>query len=74
MINEVVGIYVDGVVSKEEIDEVMKLGVNYLMGLLVLGDLIGLDVVLVIMNVLYIEFGDIKYRFYLFLVKMVRVN
>ena len=74
MINEAVGIYADGVASKEEIDEAMKLGANHPMGPLALGDLIGLDVVLAIMNVLYTEFGDTKYRPHPLLAKMVRAN
>ncbi|WP_304341500.1 3-hydroxybutyryl-CoA dehydrogenase [Metaclostridioides mangenotii] len=74
MINEAVGIYADGVASKEEIDEAMKLGANHPMGPLALGDLIGLDVVLAIMNVLYNEFGDTKYRPHPLLAKMVRAN
>ncbi|GAA0239805.1 3-hydroxybutyryl-CoA dehydrogenase [Metaclostridioides mangenotii] len=74
MINEAIGIYADGVANKEEIDEAMKLGANHPMGPLALGDLIGLDVVLAIMNVLYTEFGDTKYRPHPLLAKMVRAN
>lgn len=74
MINEAIGIYADGVAGKEEIDEAMKLGANHPMGPLALGDLIGLDVVLAIMNVLYTEFGDTKYRPHPLLTKMVRAN
>ena len=74
MINEGIGIYADGVASKEEIDEAMKLGANHPMGPLALGDLIGLDVCLAIMEVLYHEFGDSKYRPHPLLRKMVRAN
>lgn len=74
MINEGIGIYADGVAGKEEIDEAMKLGANHPMGPLALGDLIGLDVCLAIMEVLYNEFGDSKYRPHPLLRKMVRAN
>lgn len=72
MINEAVGIYADGVASVEGIDAAMKLGANHPMGPLALGDLIGLDVCLAIMEVLYREFGDTKYRSHPLLRKMVR--
>lgn len=72
MINEAIGIYADGVASAEGIDTAMKLGANHPMGPLALGDLIGLDVCLAIMNTLYKEFGDTKYRPHPLLVKMVR--
>lgn len=74
MINEGIGIYADGVASKEEIDEAMKLGANHPMGPLALGDLIGLDVCLAIMEVLFHEFEDTKYRPHPLLRKMVRAN
>ena len=51
MINEAIGIYAEGVASVEGIDTAMKLGANHPMGPLALGDLIGLDIVLAIMNV-----------------------
>ena len=74
MINEGVGILADGVATKEEIDTAMKLGANHPMGPLELGDLIGLDVCLAIMEVLFNEFGDSKYRPHPLLRKMVRAN
>ena len=72
MINEAVGIYADGVASVEGIDAAMKLGAKHPMGPLALGDLIGLDVCLAIMEVLYAEMGDSKYRPHPLLRKMVR--
>lgn len=74
MINEGIGIYADGVSSVEGIDTAMKLGANHPMGPLELGDLIGLDVCLAIMDVLYTEFGDSKYRPNPLLRKMVRAG
>jgi 3-hydroxybutyryl-CoA dehydrogenase len=74
MINEAVGILADGVAKAEDIDEAMKLGANHPMGPLALGDLIGLDVCLAIMEVLYSEFGDSKYRPHPLLRKMVRAG
>lgn len=74
MVNEAVGILADGVATKEGIDSAMKLGANHPMGPLALGDLIGLDVCLAIMEVLHAEFGDDKYRPHPLLRKMVRAN
>ena len=74
MINEAVGIYADGVASVEDIDTAMQLGANHPMGPLALGDLIGLDVCLAIMDVLYNETHDSKYRAHVLLRKMVRAG
>ena len=72
MINEAIGIYAAGVASVEDIDTAMKLGANHPMGPLALGDLVGLDIVLAIMEVLQAETGDSKYRPHPLLRKMVR--
>ena len=74
MINEAIGEYADGVATVEEIDAAMKLGANHPMGPLELGDFIGLDVCLAIMEVLFNEYGDPKYRPHTLLRKMVRAN
>jgi len=62
MINEAVFALYEGVGTAEAIDEVMKLGMNHPLGPLQLADLIGLDVCLAIMNVLFDGFNDSKYR------------
>lgn len=74
MINEACFIYQDGLASVEDIDTAMKLGANHPMGPLALGDLIGLDIVLDVMEVLYTETGDPKYRPCTLLKKMVRAG
>jgi 3-hydroxybutyryl-CoA dehydrogenase len=74
MINEAIGILAEGVASAEDIDEAMKLGANHPIGPLALADLIGNDVNLAIMETLYEEFGDPKYRPHPLLRKMVRGN
>ncbi len=74
MINEAIGIYADGVASVEGIDTAMQLGANHPMGPLALGDLVGLDIVLAIMEVLQSETGDPKYRPHPLLRKMVRAG
>jgi 3-hydroxybutyryl-CoA dehydrogenase len=74
MINEAVFALHEGVASKEDIDTVMKLGMNHPMGPLTLADFIGLDVCLDILNVLYDGFKDPKYRPCPLLVKMVQAG
>lgn len=72
MINEAISIYAENIATASDIDEAMKLGANHPIGPLALGDLIGLDVCLNIMDVLYDEFRDSKYRAHPHLRKMVR--
>ena len=74
MINEAVGILAEDVASAVDIDKAMMLGANHPMGPLALGDLIGLDVCLAIMDVLYKETGDSKYRAHALLRKYVRAG
>ncbi|WP_298544576.1 3-hydroxybutyryl-CoA dehydrogenase [uncultured Porphyromonas sp.] len=74
MINEAIGEYADGVATVEEIDTAMQLGANHPMGPLALGDFIGLDVCLAIMEVLNNEYADPKYRPHPLLRKMVRAG
>jgi 3-hydroxybutyryl-CoA dehydrogenase len=62
MINEAIFVYSEGVASVEDIDTAMKLGSNHPMGPLALADLIGLDICLSVMDVLFDEFADSKYR------------
>ncbi len=74
MINEAIEMYALGVASVEEIDTAMKLGANHPMGPFELGDAIGLDICLQIMQVIYIETGDQKYRPSVLLKNMVRAG
>ena len=72
MINDAIGLVETNAASVEDIDKSMQLGANHPMGPLALGDFIGLDVCLAIMETLYNEFGDSKYRPTYLLKKMVR--
>jgi len=74
MINEAAFVLSEGVASAEDIDKAMMLGTNHPMGPLALSDLVGNDTILNIMNVLYNETGDSKYRPCLLLKKMVRAG
>lgn len=74
MINEAIFCLYEGIGTEEAIDTVMKLGMNHPMGPLALADLIGLDVVLAVMNVLYTGFKDSKYRPCPLLIKMVEAG
>jgi 3-hydroxybutyryl-CoA dehydrogenase len=71
MINEAAFCLHEGVAGAEEIDSVMRLGMNHPMGPLALADLIGIDTVLAIMRVLQEGFADSKYRPCPLLVEMV---
>lgn len=72
MINEAIFVYAEGIASVEDIDKAMCLGANHPMGPLALADFIGLDVCLAIMDTLYSETHDSKYRACPLLRKMVR--
>lgn len=72
MMNEAIGLVETNVASVEDIDKAMRLGANHPMGPLALGDFVGLDIVLAVMETLYRESGDSKYRPALLLKKMVR--
>jgi len=74
LINEAIFALGEGITDKESIDNIMKLGMNHPMGPLQLADLIGLDVVLDILNVLYENFKDPKYRPAPLLIKMVEAG
>ena len=74
MINEACDLVYTGVASVEGIDTAMKLGANHPMGPLALGDLIGLDVAVAIMDVLFAETHDSKYKCSLLVRKMVRAG
>ncbi len=72
MINEAISIYAEGIASAEDIDIAMKLGANFPMGPLALGDMIGLDVVLAILTIMLKETGDNRYLPQPLLKRMVR--
>jgi 3-hydroxybutyryl-CoA dehydrogenase len=74
MINEAIFAFAEGLASAEEIDSAMKLGTNHPIGPLALCDLVGLDVELAVMNVLYEGFKDPKYRPAPLLVEMVEAG
>lgn len=74
MINEAVALVAENVAAPADIDTAMKLGANHPMGPLALGDLIGLDVCLAIMDTMYKETHDSKYRAHTLLRKMVRAG
>lgn len=74
MINEAIILLENGVASKEDIDTAMMLGANHKMGPLALADLVGLDICLAIMETIYTETCDSKYRPALTMKKMVRAG
>ncbi len=74
MINEAIYCLQEGIAGKEEIDKIMELGANHPIGPLKLADLIGLDVCLHIMEILYQDLGDDKYRAAQLLKRMVSAN
>ena len=74
LINEAAFIYMEDIASAEDIDTAMRLGAGHPIGPLALGDMIGLDVCLAVMETLYAEFGDPKYRPCPVLRKMVRAG
>ncbi|MCL6592822.1 MAG: 3-hydroxybutyryl-CoA dehydrogenase [Alicyclobacillus sp.] len=74
MINEAAYILMEGVASAEDIDTAMKLGANHPIGPLALADMIGIDVCLAVMETLYAEFSDARYRPCPLLRKLVRAG
>jgi 3-hydroxybutyryl-CoA dehydrogenase len=74
MLNEAIGVWAEGVASPRDIDTAMKLGCNHPMGPLELADLIGLDVVLSIMETIFRETGEDKYRPHTKLRQLVRAG
>ena len=74
MINEACDLVYTGVATAEDVDKAMQLGANHPMGPLHLGDLVGLDVCLAIMDTLYDETHDSKYRASLLMRKLVRAG
>jgi len=74
MINEAAYALMEGVAKAEDIDTAMKLGANHPIGPLALADMIGIDICLAVMETLYQEFGDSKYRPCPLLRKLVRAG
>ena len=74
MINEAIFVLAEGTASAEDIDEGMKLGANHPIGPLALADLIGLDTLLFVIETLYTETADSKYRPCPLLKKLVRAG
>lgn len=74
MMNEAMFVLQEGIASREDIDTGMKLGANHPIGPLALADLVGLDTLLMVMETLYNETRDSKYRPCTLLVKMVRAG
>lgn len=74
MINEAIIVLENGIASKEDIDTAMMYGANHKMGPLALADLVGLDICLAIMETIYTETADSKYRPALTMKKMVRAG
>ena len=74
MINEAADLVYTGVATAEDVDKAMQLGANHPMGPLHLGDLVGLDVCLAIMDTIYNETHDSKYRASLLMRKLVRAG
>jgi 3-hydroxybutyryl-CoA dehydrogenase len=74
MLNEAIFVLQEGIASKEDIDKGMMLGANHPIGPLALCDLVGLDVMMMVLDNLYAETGDSKYRPCTLLRKMVRAG
>lgn len=74
LMNEGIHAYAEGIASAEDIDKSMRLGMNHPMGPLELADFVGLDTLLYVMENLYREYGDPKYRPPLLLRQMVRAG
>lgn len=74
MMNEAIFALDEGIATAAEIDNAMKLGANHPIGPLALADLVGLDVTLSVLNVLYAEYGDPKFRPAPLLKEMVRAG
>jgi 3-hydroxybutyryl-CoA dehydrogenase len=74
MINEAIFVLQEGIASAEDIDKGMKLGANHPIGPLALADLIGLETLLLVMDTLYVETNDSKYRSAPLLRKLVRAG